>query len=109
MVQVGGHNVSITHVQDVLLRHPGVSRAVVRLMGAREGNRLKAFVVPASPDDADTLRVELTELVLAKLTPAERPRHFSFGPDLPVAPSGKAADWPISLPASAEHDATFPM
>lgn len=44
-VQVAGSNVSCAHVASVLGEHPGIGSCAVRLMGAHEGSRLKAFVV----------------------------------------------------------------
>ncbi|MGI4975375.1 MAG: AMP-binding enzyme [Janthinobacterium lividum] len=100
VVQVGGVNVSAAHVRSVLLTHPGVADAAVRMMRHGEGDRLKAFVVPSAPGGGEwTLRDELVRLVAARLAPAERPRNFSFGAVLPTGPSGKAADWSISKPA----------
>lgn len=100
VVQVGGVNVSAAHVRAVLLTHPGVADAAVRLMRQGEGDRLKAFVVPSAPGGGERmLRDELAQLVAARLAPAERPRNFAFGAVLPTGPSGKAADWSIPRPA----------
>lgn len=94
-VQVGGMNVYPTLVRDVLLRHPLVSDAAVRLMRPDEGTRLKAFIVPAPgvPDLAD-LEIELRDWTASHLTTPERPQSLRFGAQLPVSDTGKAADWP---------------
>lgn len=97
VVQVGSVNVSVARVRAVLLSHPGVADAAVRVMRPGEGDRLKAFVVPAAPGTRkQSLRDELVQLVAVQLAPAERPRNFVFGEALPVGPSGKATDWAIS-------------
>lgn len=99
-VQVGGVNVFPSKVRDVLLRHPWVRDAAVRLMRPDEGSRLKAFIVPhaADPDPRalDALHASLDAWAHAELMPAERPRAFSFGSQLPKSASGKNTDWIIA-------------
>ena len=92
-VQVGGINVFPAQVRAVLLQHPEVRDAAVRLMRPDEGSRLKAFIVPRNDSLADTLERSLREWIDARLSPAERPRALRFGPSLPQGESGKAADW----------------
>ncbi len=93
-VQVGGVNVYPQVVRSVLLAHPGVADAEVRLMREDEGERLKAFVVakdaaaPLEPLHRD-LEVWLSE----RLQPLERPRAFTFGLAIPVNAMGKKIDW----------------
>ncbi|WP_229508036.1 hypothetical protein [Massilia sp. Dwa41.01b] len=60
-----------------------------------EGRRLKAFVVPHPGNDPAALRAGLSTWIGARLTPAECPAAYSFGPDLPRQPNGKPADWII--------------
>lgn len=95
-VQVGGINVFPGRVREVLCRHPAVQDAVVRPMRPEEGTRLKAFVVPAA-DAAEEpeLLAALDDWVTRELTPAERPKSFRFGPQLPTGPTGKPVDWAI--------------
>jgi acyl-coenzyme A synthetase/AMP-(fatty) acid ligase len=65
-------------------------------MQPAEGNRVKAFIVPALPDlDLDEMRRELDLWVAATLTAPERPRAFTFGSALPVDPLGKSIDWSL--------------
>lgn len=95
-VQVGGVNVHPERIAAVLLEHPEVAEAAVRLMRPEEGSRLKAFVVPRQPGaDEAALRASLAAQVEARLSPPERPRAFTFGPALPLTPMGKRADWPV--------------
>lgn len=89
-VQIGGINVYPERVAAVLATCPGVATAAVRL---GDNGRLKAFVVPvANPDDPD-LEAQLRQFVAARLSLAERPTSFRFGPELPHNPMGKPADW----------------
>ena len=91
-------------VRDALLRHPAVRDAAVRLMRPDECSRLKAFIVPhaADPDPdpdpqtLDALHASIEAWAHAELMPAERPRAFSFGSQLPKSASGKHTDWIIA-------------
>lgn len=95
-VQVAGTDVSLTHVRDVLLRHPDVRDAAIRLMLPDEGKRLKAFVVPRDPARAtDALFSGLDAFIEGSLSTPERPRAYHFGSALPVGTGGKPADWPV--------------
>jgi long-chain acyl-CoA synthetase len=95
-VQVGGTNVYPGRVREILLAHPAVADAAVRLMASHEGNRLKAFVVPRDQCAAhDALRQELDSHLELRTSVAERPRAFSFGPCLPMTAAGKPGDWPV--------------
>lgn len=96
-VQVGGVNIYPEAVRAVLLAHPDVADATVRLMRPDEGDRLKAFVVAknnAAPE-ADLHRA-LEAWTAGRLAPMERPRAFTFGAALPANAMGKTADWTIT-------------
>jgi 4-coumarate--CoA ligase (photoactive yellow protein activation family) len=95
-VQVGGVNVYPAHVRAVLLRHPAVQDAAVRLMLPGEGSRLKAFVVPKPGAlGAAELQQQLRDWADAALTAPERPKAIRLGPALPRTAAGKLADWPL--------------
>lgn len=95
-VQVGGINVFPPRVRDVLLRHPDVADAAVRLMRPEEGTRLKAFIVPRRLDiDHADLQARLHSWVSEHLTTPERPKAFTFGEQLPKSSMGKDGDWSI--------------
>ena len=65
-------------------------------MNPGEGGRLKAFIVPTNLSfDAADLRRQLTTWCDARLTAPERPKAFSFGPELPRNALRKLADWPL--------------
>jgi long-chain acyl-CoA synthetase len=92
-VQVGGINVFPSRVRDVLLQHPEVSDAAVRLMTVHDSTRLKAYVVP-KPDAVTTdLGQRLDTWLALRLSAAERPRAFALGAQLPRNAQGKLVDW----------------
>ena len=95
-VQVGGINVYPSAVRQVLLEHPEIADAAVRLMRSDEGNRLKAFIVPRDTGvNPIELQQRLVTWVGGRLAPAERPKAFSFGLQCPTGLTGKATDWII--------------
>lgn len=78
-----------------------VSVAAVRAMRPEEGERPKAFVVPSDGAPVPgVLRALLDRFVDERLSPAERPRAWTFGPCLPADDRGKASDRPIDRGAS---------
>jgi 4-coumarate--CoA ligase (photoactive yellow protein activation family) len=98
-VQVAGTNVFPGRVRTVLLQHPHVAQAAVRLMRSDEGHRLKAFVVPKDPDaDRTALRAQIDDWAAARLTTPEIPKSITFGLALPQDANGKATDWMIEAP-----------
>lgn len=95
-VQVGGVNVFPGQVREVLLGHPDVADAFVRLMRPEEGSRLKAFVVPQPGVSHDgALYSALCDWTATHLPPVARPRAITFGHRLPRTASGKMEDWPL--------------
>jgi long-chain acyl-CoA synthetase len=65
-------------------------------MSPSEGERLKAFVVPADPLQSSTeLRQQLQVWCQQNLKTAERPQAFTFGSQLPCNALGKNSDWPL--------------
>lgn len=95
-VQVGGINVFPSQIREVLLRHPDVADASVRLMRPEEGSRLKAFIVPRPGISHDgALYSALCDWIATHLPPVARPRAITFGDRVPRAASGKTVDWPL--------------
>ena len=94
-VQVGGINVFPARVRQVLLEHPQIIDAAVRLMTPDEGSRLKAFVVTAPGCDPALLQTALWAWTESRLTAPERPKSFTIGETLPLNPMGKLSDWPL--------------
>lgn len=94
-VQVAGVNVFPEHVREVLLQHPQVADAAVRLMARHEGARLKAFVVPVAGAELEVLAAELERWTTARLSAPERPKALAFGAQVPLNDRSKLADWPV--------------
>ena len=96
VVQVGGINVFPSRITEQLQCLPEVAAAAVRLMSALEGDRLKAFIVPAEDYvDQEALESFLHAWCMRNLTAVERPKAFTFGLTLPHNAMGKQSDWPI--------------
>jgi 4-coumarate--CoA ligase (photoactive yellow protein activation family) len=93
-VQVGGINVFPERVRKVLLDHPQVEDAAVRLMRPDEGLRLKAFVV-ARPGAGAAFVQELRTWIDARLAAPERPKAITLGDRVPRGALNKPADWSI--------------
>jgi len=95
-VQVGGINVFPERVRQVLLTHPLVADAAVRLMRPDEGQRLKAFIVPRAGVEADSgLAQALRGWIDQQLAAPERPKAITLGACIPRGALGKPADWSI--------------
>jgi 4-coumarate--CoA ligase (photoactive yellow protein activation family) len=92
-VQVGGINVFPSRVRDVLLEHPEVADAAVRLMAVHDSTRLKAYVVPKPDADTADLTQRLDTWLAPRLSAVERPRAFALGAELPRNAQGKLVDW----------------
>lgn len=96
-VQVGGINVFPTRIAERLQSLPEISSAAVRLMSTGEGERLKAFIVPAEKlENTNALESLLHAWCAENLIAAERPKAFTFGHSLPRNATGKPSDWSIS-------------
>lgn len=103
VVQVAGINVFPFRITERLQCLPEIAAAAVRLMSALEGDRLKAFIVPAEdPVDQEALEAFLHAWCMRNLTAVERPKAFTFGPTLPHNLMGKQSDWSIKGGVSAE-------
>ena len=96
-VQVGGTNVYPARVRQVLLDHPQVTDAQVRLMTPEEGSRLKAFGVPSASVDPVALQADLWRWTESRPTSPERPKAFTVGELLHRNAMGKLSDWPLGF------------
>lgn len=96
-VQVGGINVYPQRVATLLETHPAVRKASVRLMNAAEGERLKAFIVPADASETQDLAARLTRWCQERLDAPSIPGAFTIGSYLPRNAQGKLADWPLDV------------
>jgi 4-coumarate--CoA ligase (photoactive yellow protein activation family) len=103
IVQIGGVNVSLNYVRDILKNHPAVKDACVRMMTPDEGNRLKAFVVLHHNNNAPELK-SLNAYINDALLAHERPKSIKIGLKLPTNKIGKLSDWSISEEYSLHQD-----
>jgi acyl-CoA synthetase (AMP-forming)/AMP-acid ligase II/uncharacterized membrane protein len=88
MIVSGGENIFPSEVEEVLIGHPGVAEAtVVGVEDERFGQRLKAYVIPAS--GATVTEKELKQLVRGKLARFKVPREIEFVTELPHNEAGK--------------------
>jgi len=101
-VQVAGMNVYPARIARLLEALPGVLAARVRLDQSLPDPRLKAFLLPDPAADGATLLAGIRAWCAARLTPPERPVHFTLGPVVPVGPLGKDADWPTADQPTAD-------
>ncbi|WP_404417990.1 AMP-binding protein [Marinospirillum sp.] len=95
-LQVAGINVFPARIAEQLRQLPQVQEVAVRLMSPAEGERLKAFVILADPQQSESeLRQQLQTWCQQNLKTAERPQAFTFGNQLPRNSLGKASDWSL--------------
>lgn len=89
MIISGGENIHPVEVEEVLARHPGVRDvAVVGEPDERWGERVTAFVVPATPDlTAEELDRHCRQS--PDLANFKRPRRVVFVREIPKTASGK--------------------
>jgi len=88
MIVSGGENVFPREVEDLLADHPGVTEAaVIGVVDAEWGQRLRAFVVVSGDKEPD--EAELQELVRTQLARYKVPREVFFIDELPRNATGK--------------------
>jgi long-chain acyl-CoA synthetase len=88
MIIRGGFNVYPREVEEVLMKHPGVSLcAVVGVPDERLGEEVKAFVVPAA--GAEVTEAALVEWCRRELAAYKVPRLVEFRDSLPMTATGK--------------------
>lgn len=84
----GAENIAPAEIEDVLLRHPDVSDAVVVGVPDDEwGQRIEAVVVPRSGSHVTS--EELREHVRGRLRGSKTPEQIVFWPELPRTSTGK--------------------
>jgi acyl-CoA synthetase (AMP-forming)/AMP-acid ligase II len=89
MIVSGGENVFPQEVADALIAHPDVADAAcVGVPDEQFGQRLRAFVVPASGDGAPTPDALLAHL-RATVARYKLPREIHLIPEIPRNPTGK--------------------
>jgi len=90
LIIVGGTNVTPGEVEAVLETDTGVAEcAVVGVPDPDLGERIAAFIVPRSGEDAPTLEKRLREKAEQNLAPYKRPRLYHFLAVIPRNAMGK--------------------
>jgi fatty-acyl-CoA synthase len=88
MIVSGGENVFPVEVENLLIQHPDVrDAAVIAVDDPDFGERLRAFIVPASGSTPDP--AEIKDYVKANLARYKVPRDVVFVADLPRNATGK--------------------
>jgi acyl-CoA synthetase (AMP-forming)/AMP-acid ligase II len=88
LINRAGEKVSPREVDDVLLTHPAVARAVTfAVPDPRLGEQVAAAVVPAG--DSQPTERELRSFVAERLAPFKVPRRVVLLDELPLGPTGK--------------------
>jgi acetyl-CoA synthetase len=84
-----GWTMSAVEIENVMLMHPDVlEAAAIGVPDELRGQVVKAFVVSARAE-SEAFIEEIQELVRAKLSQHEYPRHVAIVAELPKTPAGK--------------------
>ena len=91
MIVSSGYNIGAPEVENALLSHPAVAEcAVVGVLCAERGQKVKAFVVlAADAAPSDELAAELQTHVKGEIAPYKYPREIEFIDALPKTATGK--------------------
>jgi 2-aminobenzoate-CoA ligase len=91
MIVSSGYNIGAPEVENALLSHPAVTEcAVIGVPCPERGQKVKAFVVPASDvQPSDELAAELQAHAKAAVAPYKYPREIEFVEALPKTATGK--------------------
>ncbi|MFB6130170.1 MAG: acyl-CoA synthetase [Salinigranum sp.] len=91
VIITSGYRVGPMEVEKAILEHPAVQQVgVVGVPDEKRGERIKAFVEPATEvDDPEALRAEIRQLVRDRLAEYEYPREIEFVDELPRTTTGK--------------------
>ncbi len=99
VVQVGGVNVNLARIREMMRNYPGIRDCAIRAMTPGEGHRLKAFLVleheTAGENTFDEQRFlnDLKAWMADTLTECETPARIRIGEQLPRNAMGKPKDW----------------
>jgi acetyl-CoA synthetase len=84
VISVAGQLVSLTEIEEALLEHPYVRRAIVsERRDGRLGVGVVALIQPDSGADRDRLTIELSDHIKETLGGLSRPRTILFADELP--------------------------
>lgn len=105
-VKIRGFRVELGEVEETLVRHPAVRRAVVSATGGGDlgERRLIAHVVPSEQLSAD----ELQRFAAAELPAYMTPSRILFVDSIPLTANGKVDHAALPEPAGERPDLTIP-
>lgn len=84
-----GWTMSAVEIEDAILKHPAVlEAAAIGVPDELRGQVVKAFIIAKTPG-SDALKQDIQDLVRARLSAHEYPRHIEFVSELPKTPAGK--------------------
>lgn len=104
MIISGGYNISGIEVEDALMQHQAVAEcAVVGVPDMKRGQIVKAFIVPAIPEEAgEPLAQELKDFAKRTIAPYKYPRAIEFVEALPKTQTGKIQRFKLRRDAAAK-------
>ncbi|MEM9757518.1 MAG: 4-coumarate--CoA ligase [Pseudomonadota bacterium] len=87
VVQIAGVNVDLADLRRAMIVAAQAKDVAIR----RDGDRLKAYVVPGPAGETETAAA--IHRFLADRPAASRPAHITYGPQIPHGPTGKPTGW----------------
>ncbi|HEX2842309.1 Pls/PosA family non-ribosomal peptide synthetase [Hyphomicrobium sp.] len=87
-IKIRGFRVELSEIEAVLIEHPAIKAAAVRVVDIEDMKQLAAYVV-CEGDGASLDRTSLAELLRARMPSYMIPQYLDVLPTLPVTTSGK--------------------
>lgn len=88
-IKIRGFRVELSEIETVILEHPAINAAAVRVVDVAGMKELAASVVCDRPDGSALDRKALAELLRTRVPPYMIPKYLDVVPTLPVTTSGK--------------------
>ncbi len=88
-IKIRGFRVELSEIEAVLIEHPSIKAAAVRVVDAADRKELAAYIVCDNGEDADLDRNALAEQLRSRMPPYMIPQFLDVLPTLPVTTSGK--------------------
>ncbi len=88
-IKIRGFRVELSEIEAILIEHPSIKAAAVRVVETGDLKELAAYVVCDGGDDSALDRKGLSELLRERMPPYMIPQYLDVLPTLPVTTSGK--------------------